>query len=1416
MRNYDDLDGRYGQRSRGGPSLDELADMLDRIERRMDMVPQRSDHGWQNEIRSRQHELAGGGPRDGFSGRQQSSFMTSNRGQRDRSDALRAELDSLRNELSAERGRSTSGSHDYPATHAPSAAQGGDGSMASLRHDIDALKREVMMVAKEETVRDLANRWSAMEREFAGLPERLGSRDDLLAVAQRIDSMTDELRSLPQALSLTGMQQQLQGLSRAVEMLADRPSTGGDAAAADMHERLDEISRAIASLQSRPAAGGGEAIERLEMRLQSLVHAVERGSTPDLTPLEERMSALGERIEALQGATMQSGHGQGFEDINIRLEEIAGQISDIGTRPSESSGVSDAQLLADMAARLDDVANRVSASEEAGRTTATQLTALLDERMQELAGAFHGLASRAPAEAAAIPDNSETLARLENQIGEIGELLASRDPISSSAAPDGALNRIEAQMADIVAMLASSRNDPADGSDAENFERIEARLSDLAHVVAGLSASPSGDGRSDPAFMMPDPALGRIEQQLAGLSDLLAQERQTATRDAGDADVQRIEGQLSDLAHMVSNLAANITSGDGAAHGASAMTDPALGRIEQQLAGLSDLLARGLAETSSAPQDADLARIEGQLADLAAYVANLPTMDGSGAIASEQLDRVEQRLAQLASVVEAQGNGLSAAGGHADHLARLEDQMARISGMLAEIGTASNDEGADLGALEAQIAHLSRELSGMGSARSSMDPEVIQRLDSLEESLARGQDNAIAMARQVVEEAVAGIGMKSGDADSETVRALADQLAQLDELSRQSSARNDQTFEAIHDTLLKVVDHLSGLEERISIAPADPQPVAKSKPDVPQQVMAYAPMQNVDAPSIAMDDDILPMHDAGHQSRAQTMSPSDAAAAAALAALNNDSAITGAEVSRAATTPSRKAQAEPDYDDGDDVMIEPGEGGPDLASIIQRVRAEGGEPRERIDAAASSRSDFVAAARRAAQAAVADSNIATETPKDARKGSGFAGIKDKLLSRRKALLMGTGAILLALVAIPSIASFFGSGDDQFVADSAIVMERPFDEQSVIIAPDETKVAAINEDIDEPVVDLSLAQDGDTAVDLPMEEQDNFQTELDGDDASMEADAGFTTLSVPEGIGSVALRDAVQTGDPRAMFVEAQAIAARGQGAPEALASAGEWYQAAAELGFAPAQYRYANFLEKGTGGLQDYVQAKVFYQLAADQGNASAMHNLGSLSANAAAGTPDLETASQWFHKAAELGIRDSQFNLGILYGQPDNPDMPDAIAQDLVEAYKWFALAAAQNDALAAQKRDELAAIMTDEQVELAKGAVILWKQREINAETNIVDMPDAWKVSGDSVAAIGEQQPDTGEMKRAITNIQAILNNAGYDAGPVDGVMGAKTRDAIMAFQKDNGMAPNGAVDRALVEKLLEVNRKAAEGNT
>jgi localization factor PodJL len=221
-----------------------------------------------------------------------------------------------------------------------------------------------------------------------------------------------------------------------------------------------------------------------------------------------------------------------------------------------------------------------------------------------------------------------------------------------------------------------------------------------------------------------------------------------------------------------------------------------------------------------------------------------------------------------------------------------------------------------------------------------------------------------------------------------------------------------------------------------------------------------------------------------------------------------------------------------------------------------------------------------------------------------------------------------------------------------------------------------------------------------------------------------------------------------------------------------------------------------NMNEKGLGMPRDLNKAIDWYQQAAKQGNANAMHNLAVLFASGANGKPDNTSAVRWFNEAAELGVKDSQYNLGILAAQGLGTPV------NLEESYKWFALAAKAGDKDAADKRDQIGAALKPDQLERAKGSVELWKAKPMNEAANALTIPQNWS-DGEPVAQVPV------DMKKAVRNIQLILQKNGYDVGSADGVMGNKTRNAIAEIQKANGQEPTGEVNQQLVQLLLEKNK-------
>ena len=161
--------------------------------------------------------------------------------------------------------------------------------------------------------------------------------------------------------------------------------------------------------------------------------------------------------------------------------------------------------------------------------------------------------------------------------------------------------------------------------------------------------------------------------------------------------------------------------------------------------------------------------------------------------------------------------------------------------------------------------------------------------------------------------------------------------------------------------------------------------------------------------------------------------------------------------------------------------------------------------------------------------------------------------------------------------------------------------------------------------------------------------------------------------LPDGIGLASLRQAVADGDPQAQFEVATRFA-EGRGVAKNEAQAFAWYQRAAMRGFVPAQFRVAALFERGVGVTADLERAKVWYRRAAEQGHAKAMHNLAVLSARKDAGG-DYAAAAKWFQEAAERGLPDSQYNFAVLC------QSGQGVLKNLLEAYKWFAIAARGGD---------------------------------------------------------------------------------------------------------------------------------------
>ena len=71
--------------------------------------------------------------------------------------------------------------------------------------------------------------------------------------------------------------------------------------------------------------------------------------------------------------------------------------------------------------------------------------------------------------------------------------------------------------------------------------------------------------------------------------------------------------------------------------------------------------------------------------------------------------------------------------------------------------------------------------------------------------------------------------------------------------------------------------------------------------------------------------------------------------------------------------------------------------------------------------------------------------------------------------------------------------------------------------------------------------------------------------------------------------------------------------------------------------------------------------------------------------------------------------------------------------------------------------------------------------------------------------VAPAAQPMLRSGSRGEAVRKLQELLNARGYDCGAVDGIFGVKTRAAVIAFQKANGLSADGIVGPLTWGKLI-----------
>ncbi|MCX5513344.1 hypothetical protein C3941_00290 [Kaistia algarum] len=978
-------------------------------------------------------------------------------------------------------------------------------------------------------------------------------------------------------------------------------------------------------------------------------------SRPD--PQTERLGAIESRLAAI-AAQIAKREAPAQASPTPRREEIGplqSAIAEISARQQTIDRVSGPKLPAVDTIALEDalqalreeivaldrrIVSEVRRGEEFGRSLRSELVerasppassateAALAGLRSDLAGIRQGLELAA---------RETTLASVESGYGHMIERL---DDIVRRVPERERLDTISREIARLADRV----------EQAPRPREIDGELEDIRNAIASIATRRPDDTLSVQIAELRQ-AVERIGETAGRTGDV------SRIEDRLDAIAGRLDGsgerRLADLATAIEKLAARPRENVDLSHierdigamrreidGFAKGTDPVvLIRLEQQVAAIRSALEEKLPVQGDL-HSAALLRLEERLDALAGRfdaIADLPNLIAPAS--GEALAGLRSEIADLRSdVVQRQPARFD----------EIEDQMRHLVRRLDD--AASREDGPGLASLEAQVGALAEKLAFAEPGADALS-KVEANLDRLQQLLADARHETIETARVTARttlEEFAG-SLASGH-DDEMVRALREDLRRLQDAALHSDRQNQDTLEAVHDTLAKVVDRIAQLEAE----------------------------------------------DSGHAATYSSIK----------------------ERARSAVPARPMAGDLPE----DHRPLAPGSGKPDVAGVS--IRPEG----DVAVRAGDRKADFIAAARRAAQAAQVETAKARAEEREAseadEKPGPFARIGQALRSRRRPLVLAIAAVVLAIGAAklgpplqdrivealaPAVAIDRTSDLDPTATGSVAkpVRNAAANPAPAPVAPKPAIVAA------SPMV---APKPNSEAIAFS---QDPFSGYLSAAAVPPTPEIEKSTAS---SLDYALVQAAATKGDPIAAFVMARHLAEPAIGKPD-IKLAAEWYERSAKAGFALAQYRVGSLYERGDGVKLDVALAQRWYEKASLQGNARATHNLAVLISEGANGQPDYKRAASLFEVAAAYGVADSQYNLGVLYARGLG------VPVNMVQSYKWFALAALQGDTDSGQRRDEVAKAMKPGDLATARIAVQGFQPTPVDPVANNEPAPDpAW----------------------------------------------------------------------------------------
>lgn len=1078
--------------------------------------------------------------------------------------------------------------------------------------------------------------------------------------------------------------------ARLKDRFADTDDVPIQGAIARLEARIDTIGRpseslrrSLAERRAAPAAPAPQnGASRYQSRLQEKLESVLQGTT---TPLPVPPPTI--RPQAASASAAPKTYSRLQEKLNSIIEPPAAPLAPPPWTQEAPAPVAAQTRDRRLAAALAEISRRQRSLEEPARPAAGPQSSA----SQSSASQSSGPQSAAPQPSALMRRLQSPAPRPERQESaatvELAQFSAIQKEIATLA------TTIENLRQDVLAPRMVRRP-------TADVTTLRERISLLMDTLHGLEARGGFDGLDS-----------YMDAILLGVSD---------ARDAGrdEAIYRQVESVLESLRHAMPRLdtrtlvrgalrelRALSASAEAASH-AGLETD-LLKRLEEGVASLLERLtnmsARPLAAERMAEQVKTLAARLGRRnrqskapPDLGAYVEELHILIGQSTDVTA-LQKIKTEIAELSQLLAA-GDAVVVAGSTAlvaeSTSVRALERMVRDLSEKFEAAQRPNSDPQALDALQAQVGAL--------LSRFDRTENDFAKLAALERSM-HDLFALIEEQRGTVEEA-------ASEAAREAVRLVQSDTPahgerELNAVLREEAAdRTSATLAAVSQTLEKVVDRLSVLESGIAQTRA-PQPPATPAPETPRVAEPAPARDTLARDTLAGDtlakDTLAAAAKAGEDKRLETR-PAAPATGESVERTGFEDKPLGAKSNaskQAASKQTASEQAEPDGEDkrADFIAAARRAAQAAQASVVERERAMRANPKE-VSPLGSLGNLGVLGEERVGKAPGPKAKVTAQKGKATARAGLIQQSRSFVAQQKRPVLLSLAALCVVAGTLTVIRMSGSEDADTTVADNSV-------------APATTSVASNAAPAGTPVasaIETNPAQPGHNkaldakatpaatvagAIATPANKVASIDPIQTGSVPALPAFAAGAPA--PQASIPVSLKTLADAGYAAAQYTIGVQYA-EGSGIPRDFAKAAQWYQKAADQNLAPAQYRLASLYEKGLGVPQDKAKARTLYLKAAEAGNPRAMHNLAVLLADGD-GKPDYEGASNWFRKAAEFGIRDSQYNLAILLARGIG------VKQSFLQSYQWFAIAAAQGDTDAAKKRDEVGTKLRQSDLDVA-----------------------------------------------------------------------------------------------------------------